>query len=642
MQDKECEAALVCKGTINPLTHTALFRSIRTIATSVIKSMNHGIFRTRPVRIALAASGLLLALLVLFRLFSPMLISSDLVRERMESAVEEWLGHDVVIRGTPQLSFWPRPLVTIDDIAIRQEDRPDAAILGHVASVSARFSIWDALRGTPVFQDFTLTEPRLILRQNQDGTLNWGTKGLLGQALVKTGQSQSSSESSVRLDRDPVIGEISILGGSLQIEDSAGRSVLLDQLQGELDWPRLSRPARLRINALVNTQPISLDIRATEPLLLLAGRGSEVDAVLQSALANASFSGTADLQRSAFLSGDLQISVPKVAEAVQWSGIPIHIADSLSNFSLTAKLLTIGNVLRLDQLSIAANSAKGTGVMDLFMATGSTPSRMTGTLAFDTIDLGKLSQVIAGEEQARMDGKGSHQSPLNRQIGLDVRFSAATAALGPLTLQNAAVSVVSDASQAQIEVLDSDLLKGSLTGDLTLLQAPEASTRVRLVLRDVDLASLGKALAWSGPSLTGTGTFQGKMKLPNTLIQASPEGALGDFRFSAKAGSISGPDLATLLSLAGGSSYFSLQQAGQSTTSFETLEATGNINGSSLELASGTIVAAPYKLKLSGVVPYETRSLSLSGTIEDTTVRQRLFIGGAWPNPVIWPVQEQR
>lgn len=606
--------------------------------------MNHSVFRTRPVRIALAASGLILVLLVLFRLLSPLLISSDLVRERMEGAVEEWLGHDVVIRGTPKLSFWPRPLVTIDDIAIRQEDRPDAAILGRVTSVSARFSIWDALRGTPVFQDFALIEPHLILRQNPDGSLNWGAKGLLGQALEKTGQqNQPASEATAQLDRDPVIGEISILGGSLQIEDRAGRSVLLDQLQGGLEWPRLSRPARLRMKAVVNTQPVALDISAAEPLLLMAGRGSEVDATLQSALANASFSGTADLRRSTFLSGDLNISVPNVAAAAQWSRIPVHIADRLSNFSLSAKLLTIGNVLRFDQLSISANSTKGTGVMDLSMGTGSVAPRISGTLAFDTMDLGQLAQVIAGD---------AAPSSLAQPLGLDVRFSATTATLGPLTLENAAVSVVSSASQVQIEVLDSDLFKGSLTGDLTLVQTPQVSTKIRLALRDIDLASLGKAFAWSGPSLSGTGTFQGKMKLPNTSLQASPErdsglpvspdGATGDFRFNAKAGSISGPDLGKFLSLAGGSSYFSLQQTGQSTTRFEALEATGNINGSSLELVSGAVVAAPYKLSLSGVVPYETRSLSLSGTIEDTTIRHRLFIGGAWPNPVIWPVQEQR
>lgn len=603
--------------------------------------MNQSLLRTKPVRFALAASGVVLVLLVLFRLFSPFLISSDLVRERMESAVEEWLGHDVVIRGTPQLAFWPRPVVTIDDIVIRQEEKPDAAILGHVASLSARFNIWDAVRGAPVFRNFTLIEPHILFRQNADGSFNWGAEGLLGQALHKTGESLPATQNRVQLDRDPVIGDITILRGSLQFEDHTGRSLTLDNAQGTLDWPRLSKSARLRMEAVVNDQPVSLDISAAEPLLLLAGRGSEVDATLQSALLNASFSGTADLQRYAFLSGDLKISVPDVAKAVAWSRLPVHIADRLSNLSLTSKLLTIGNVLRFDQLSLAANNTKGTGVMDLSMATGTAAPRITGTLAFDTIDLTRLAEAIAREDQTETGETSGKQSPLERQIGFDVRFSAATAALGPLTLENTAVSVVSSATQVQIEVLDSDLFKGSLTGELTLLQAPERSTKLRLALRDIDLASLGKALAWSSPSISGTGSFQGKMKLSKTLLQASPEDAMGDFRLQVKSGTLEGLDLPKLLSLASGSSYFTLQQAGGTATSFETLDATGKINGSSAELTAANILAAPYKLSLAGVVPYETRSLSLSGTIEDATDRHRLFIGGAWPNPVIWPVQEQ-
>ncbi len=603
--------------------------------------MYQNLLRTMPVRIALAAGGLVLVLLVLFRLLSPLLVSSDLVRERMESAVEEWLGHDVVIRGTPSLSFWPRPVVKIDDIAIRQEDRPDAPILGHVTSLSARFSIWEALRGTPVFQDFTLTEPQVLLRQNQDGSLNWSSDGVLGQTLHRLGQSQSAVDNQLQLERDPVIGDISIVSGSLRIEDRTGRSILIDKIEGSLDWPRLSRSARLRIEAIAKNEPVSLDVSAVNPLLLLAGRGSEVDATLQSPLVTASFRGAADLQRYAFMSGDLKISVPKVAEAVTWGNIPVHIADRLTNFSLTAKLLTIGNVLRFDQLSVAANGTKGTGVMDLAMATASSPPRLTGTLAFDTIDLARLGHVIASEDQTIGADKAKRASLLERQIGLDVRFSAASAALGPVTLDNAAVSIVSNANQTQIEVLDSDLFQGSLTGELTLLQVPELSTKLRIAAKDVDLGSLGKALAWSSPSITGTGSLQARMKLSKTLLQASPDDVTGDFRFQAKSGSIGGLDLSRLMTLAGGTSYFSLQQAGQSSSSFETLEAVGKINGSSAELSSASIAVAPYRLSLAGVIPYETRSLSLSGTIENGVASHRLFIGGAWPNPVIWPMHEQ-
>ncbi|MFD1745963.1 AsmA-like C-terminal region-containing protein [Rhizobium helianthi] len=587
---------------------------------------------------ALLASLLVLAGILAFRVFSPSLISSALVRERMEASVEEWLGHDILIAAEPDLSFWPRPVVTLRDITIRTQDRADAAIIGHVEALSARFSIWQALRGAPVFEDFTLVGPHILLKRNAKGQLNWGTDGLLGQALREAAERENASGAP---SDDPVIGDITIVQGSVLLSDAAGRSLSITQIEGSLDWARLSASARLRMKGMVNEQSVALDISTAAPLMLLAGHSAQVDASLQSPLVSATFSGSADLARYAFFAGDLRLSVPKVADVVTWANLPIHIADRLTDFSLSARLVTLGHVLRFDQLSIGANGTTGSGVMDLSMATQTSAPRVTGTLAFDAMNLGDLVTAISGQSDEDVEPPARPDfPPFERQLGFDVRFSASKVEFGLLNMTNAAVSVVSDSERAQVEILDADLFGGNLTGDVSMTNEPAVRTALNLKARDVNLAQLAKALNLGNSAISGTGNLSARFFADEAIRGISADDIQGQIQFNAKNGTLPAIDLTRLETLAGGTSYFELKQLRRTSLDFDTLDVKADINSGTAEIQSFLLHAAPYRLALSGTVPYLTRSLFLTGELENTSsgkAAHGLLVGGVWPNPVIWP-----
>lgn len=600
--------------------------------------MNQHKPRNFLISAALLASMAVLLGILAFRIFSPSLISSQLVRERMEATVEEWLGHDILIAAPPELSFWPRPVVTLRDITIRKEDRADAPIIGHVESLSARFSIWQALRGAPVFEDFTLIEPRILLRRNAKGRLNWGTDGLLGKAVREQADHESGN---TVLAHDLVLGDITVVHGSIIMSDAAGRSLSIDDIEGTLDWARLSASARLTMKGVVNGKTAALDVSAAAPLRLLAGRSTQVDASLQSALVTANFSGSADLAHYAFFAGDLKLTVPSVADVVAWTKLPIHIADRLTDFSLSSKLVTLGHVIRFDQLSIGANGTTGTGVMDLSMATETSASRVTGTLAFDALNLGDLVTAISGQsDEDDGDAEKPAEPPFERQLGFDVRFSAAQAQLGMLNMTNAAVSVVSSMERAQVEVLDADLFGGNLTGDLSMSSEPKETTKLNLKARDVNLAQLASALKLENIAMSGRGNLSARLVADQPLRNVSADEVRGQVQVNATSGTLPGLDLVKLDMLSSSANYFDLKQVRRASLSFDTLDLNAQVSGGTVEIQSLALNAAPYRLTLSGAVPFLTRSLFLTGALENISngkAPRELYIGGVWPNPVIWP-----
>jgi AsmA protein len=600
------------------------------------------IWRHRLLRTVVLAGGLALALVVVLRLLAPVMVSAGMVRESMEQAVEAWLGHDVVIEGTPELEFWPQPMVTLTGITIRMQDAPDAPVLGRIEALSAQFSLWPALRGRPVFQDFHLERPQVTLKIDQQDETNWSSEGRLAAAVQAAGRGVDVRDAATP---ETVIGDVTITRGTLRIEASHGRELTLENITGTIDWPRLSAPARMKLRTDVRGERLELDVGSPEPLMLLGGLGTELTASVKSNLFSGSFSGRADLATYTFLSGDLQLSIPDVKRVVDWAGLPVHTADRLNNVSLSAQLVTLEKVLRFDRLAISANGTRGNGVMDLTLARADKPPRVSGTLAFDTLDLRALVLAIAYDRQKSGPGGMALRTPLERQLGFDVRFSAGQAQFGAFSMTNAAVSVVSNGQKAEVEVLDSDLLGGSLTGKVRLDLAAGPRTTIHLAGRDLDFAPIAKDMLLHGPVLLGPVSVDLDATLSRPLAEASAADLAGSLHLQAANGRIPELDLDAMRRLAAGSSYFTLQQAGDADTDFDTLDVRADFAQGSADIRAARLETRITSLSLTGVVPYLTRSLSLAATLEDKAgalAPVNLFVGGAWPDPVIWPASTAR
>jgi len=591
----------------------------------------------RRSRRVLIGSIIALCLFSLFQLVAPFLISSTVVRESMERAVAEWTGHDVEIDGTPDIRFWPEPRITLREITIRKQAEDGERVLGRVARLSASFDLLQALVGQPEFKDFRLTDPEIYVLREADGRLDWANDGLLSRA-VRDVQPDGSGQV-LAADDDARMGDVRISNGLFEVSDIvSGRITRLQSINGTLDWPWLSRRLELKADANFNGKALTLDMSSTQPLLLLSGKSGNLSGTMTSVLFHGQFQGVANLAANAFLSGDAELTVPDLAAAMNWAGMNFTGVERLKSFSLKTRLVTNDSILRFDNLSLGLNDAKATGILDL-MLLPDRPARLTGTLAFDRMDLSAALAAIA----PRALGDTSRTSGQLADLELDLRLSAQQAMLGRFMLSEAAVSVMNVGDQSRIDIADSDFETGRLTGRIATVKGGTAgAVALRLAIQDADFGNIVKELGLAGPLPAARGSLDLSLDIDRPLEPEAWRNAKGALRFRAERGSLSGVNLAGIRQLAAQKPYFPLSDAGSGSLEFDHIDISANLADGSADIREGRITGATETLTLSGVIPYINNSLALSATVAAAagTPPLMVFIGGSWPNPVIWPVSQ--
>jgi len=586
--------------------------------------------------------GILVALILfgLYLIIAPFLVSSVVVRESMERAVAQWTGHDVTIEGVPDIRFWPEPRITLRDITIRKPTDGTERVLGRVSRLSASFDLLGALMGRPEFEDFRLTNPEIYVLRGANGRLDWANDGLLSRA-VREAKADGNGQALAQ-DDDARMGDVRITNGTFEVSDIAsGRITRFTSINGDLHWPWLSRDLDIRANGEMNGRKLAVDISSSQPLLLLSGKSGNAAGSVESDLLRGRFNGVANLAAHAFLSGDAELTVPDLSAAIAWSGIRFEGAERLRSLSLSAHLVTNDEVLRFENLSLSLNDAKGTGILDLMLPSDRLP-RLTGTLAFDQMD---FSGVLAA--MAPRNGRDARQNKgLRDHLELDLRLSAQQATLGPFQLAEAAVSVMDTAEQSRIDVVDSDFETGRLTGRIATTKGGTGDgVALRLSVQDADFGNIVRKLGLTGPLPAARGSLELSLDANRSMTPEAWRNAKGTLRFRTEAGYLPGVSLAGIHQLATQKTYFPLSEAAGGNLEFDSMNISADLEGGSADIREGKIVGPDETIALSGVVSYVNDSLALSASIpppaQDTGAAPlTVFIGGSWPNPVIWPISQ--
>ncbi|MGF9562802.1 AsmA-like C-terminal region-containing protein [Neorhizobium sp. JUb45] len=610
----------------------------------MLQSLIHSLkTRKRYRRSAMVVAVGAIALGLVSQVAAPYLISTSLVRNGMEEAVEQWFGHEATIEGAPELHFWPHPHIILKDVSIRETEDPASRLIAHVDNLSASFELFQALRGNLVFEDFDLVRPKLFALRTASGDIDWSMDGLLNDAVKKV--RSNAGNTAIGKDLDAAIGEVTIEDGSVEISDANGQhKTSLTAVNGTVEWPQLSSAISSRLTGTLRDKTFTLSFSSAKPLTLLAGRNADADLSLSSDLFSGQFSGTANLATYAFLAGSFSINMPRVPDILNWLDIHVTGLDRLNQLSLKGQMMTAGNALRFEQVSLQANEASATGIMDLVASDGARP-RLTGTLAFDKLNFSAIIAALSPQPQTAGQDDVTPAALLGDLLDLDLRLSATEAQLGPLPLRNAAVSLINTHQMARVDLVDSSIDGGRLTGQIS---APEGrltdSADLRLSLRDVDLASVSRRFGVEAIVPEANGSAELALHLAKPLGLATMSDLSGSLRLSARNGRLNGIDLAAIRQLAGQSAYFALKDVSDGDILFDRMDISATIADGVAELGEARLDGPSDLIVLSGLVPLETQGLALSANIyaeTDGTPSNdplMMFIGGAWPTPVFWPM----
>ncbi|MGF6155436.1 AsmA protein [Ensifer sp. KUDG1] len=557
----------------------------------------------------------------------PLLISTTNVRPTVEHMLDAWSGGKSRIAGNPEISFWPEPMLTLRSATIETTDGSSRK-LAHIGSITATFSLFSAIDGTPALHDVRLVEPVVTLERRTDGTLNWQRPHWLNTPDVQAA------------DKDTPFGDITVENGRLQIIDLVTNQTReFSGISGTVSWPSFTKQLSARLSGTLAGQVVAWTLECNEPLMLLTGRNAALKTSLSSAALNLSFEGNGNLSPTPSAAGRLQVSTASLQALAAWYRGKAAGTLPDSGFSLSANVTSGKASLKLDELHLTLGGANATGILDISTPIDDT-HRVEGTLAFDRIDLNGLQPFIDPLEPDEL--RQQLGDAFMRSWRADVRLSAQEALVGPLRLEDLAAGVIFDHGRASVNVADSTYANGRLSGRLAASEEGLAGGgRLELVLKNADLAAALADFGFTGPIPTGRGNVNLDLTTQHPFWRAQVAEASGRIRLSLANGNLTGFDANAFANLVRAGEFFSLSQASDGNFAFQTADIEASFEEGSARLNRALFAGQTGNLSVNGVIPYRSGSLALAGTYIDTLnagQRLRFFVGGSWPNAVISPL----
>jgi AsmA protein len=582
-----------------------------------------------------------LTIFVALRVAGPYLISTGLVRSGIEDALSKWTGYRAEIAGSPVLQFWPTPRITLNQISVRQKNG-DKKLLGTIESLSAEFNLIDAIRGRARFHEFHLLRPNLLLTRESSGVIDWTNEGLLANAIAGVREEGGREVLDRKLDAE--IGAITVEDGTLSVADIAsGKTYHFEGVTADVSWRKLSSPITAVLIARTSGQDLKLDFSSQSPLLIFGGRSAQLKASLTSSLLTARFDGFANISHLFDLSGDMAISIADLPALLKWVDRSLPGIANLTVFSIEAEVVSAGNGFRFNNVNMGMNGATAIGAMDVSFPPGKR-AKLGGTLAFDQMNFKSLFdafvlRLAAGEANGPPDG-GALQ-----KLDLDLRLSAKQAQVDPFQLSNVGASIIVSSNEAKFDIGDSEFEGGTLTAHLEATRGDfDGGGKLQLSISGADFAGLIERLQLRGPLPLATGSLDLSVRTSLPLWKAGPGDVTGRISFHAASGSLPGFDAGAVREEAAKADFFTLNSVSRRAFAFDRFDIAADLANGAAEVHGARIQGPEETLILSGVIPYQSSGLAISGSIGATDPAKAaslpslpFFVGGSWPDPVLSP-----
>ncbi len=596
------------------------------------------------VRKGLAAFAVVAVLVLLVFSALPWIASTRIVRDRIAYELSLWSGYRVSLGAGPVLDVWPGFEARLENVAFHEWAGDGKPPVLEAESLEVTLSPLAALRGNVVLSGMSLHRP--LLRLSTPGSVvdlpvspGGGRMMRAVEAAREVVTDNPASPDTGALPDTP-FGSVEFFDG--RIADAGGD--LVTSLRGRIAWPSLNRGARLVATGIWRGENVAVEASATSPLLLMAGGSTTVKASLKATLVEASFEGVANLSGDAYFEGPATLSSPSIRRMLEWSRTQIAPGAAIGAMSVTSRVQGNAKRLRLDQTVLTLGGNTGRGVLDLSFA-DPVPA-MSGTLAFDKLDLRSFLLAFTPGSPGTESIRDRIDTAFSDQLSLDLRLSSTAATLGGVALGDVAASTQVKGTLAAFDISDATAFGGEVQAGLRIDGAGEEKTvEMRLMASNVDAFALAKAAGAERLLPQGRATLSAMLKGTGSDWETVLRRAEGSVSASLGQGALVGFDLAKFRTLWSGGGFFPLSEVGGASLPLRGLEVKAKVTGgvARIEKADATL-DPPMTLSMAGIVHYFGHALALSGYFAPLAAdgtrgeaEMLFFVGGAWDTPFVSP-----
>jgi uncharacterized protein involved in outer membrane biogenesis len=142
--------------------------------------MEDGIRRmTKSIKILLIVGGGFAGLLVVAAIGVALLLNASTYKPRLEAAASQTLGMDVTATGRMRIKFFPRFMVTLRDVQVRNH----GADVASADEIRLQVGLWPLLHKQLQVKSVELKHPALLIEQETDGGFNFAHGPATGKNL---------------------------------------------------------------------------------------------------------------------------------------------------------------------------------------------------------------------------------------------------------------------------------------------------------------------------------------------------------------------------------------------------------------------------------------------------------------------------
>lgn len=587
--------------------------------------------------VLVVCAGLMLAAL-------PLLASTRIVRDRIALELGELSGYRVTLEAAPRIDVWPVFKATLDDVAFSSW-APDAGLpVLHADRMDVALSPLAALRGDVVISSIAMRRP--VLRWPGDGQRDIAaaseTNGRLAHALAlaRAVVAENPSAPDASAFPDAALGNVEFSDGRIIIGDD-DQGNLVTALNGRIAWPAFNRSGTLAASGIWHGENVSLDISSPQPLLLLGGANSPVTATLRSQLLDLSFDGTASLTGDGFVDGQATLRTPSLRRMLDWVKTPVPMSATLGESAVSGRMQGNFRRLRLDEATVSLGGNSGRGVLDVVLSEA-TPA-VSGTLAFETLNLANLISIFAPPAGGDGNIYDSIASGLADQVALDLRLSARVAEFRGIPLNEVAASAQVKGPLAAFDISDAAVFGGEFQAGLRIDGDGEARTvEMRAMANDIDALAAARALGAERVVPQGRASFSAILKGAGRDWNTAMGNAEGSVTATLGSGALAGFDLARFRERSSEGGFFALSEINGGNLPLRGLDFKAKVNGGVARIEKAEALLEGQVVSLTGIVPYFSRALALSGYFAALGAdgargepQDPFFIGGAWDAPFV-------
>ena len=600
--------------------------------------------RILTVRKGLAAFAVLVVLALFAVAALPWIASTQIVRDRIAYELGLWSGYRVSLGAGPALDVWPGFKATLDNVAFHEWAGGDKPPVLEAERLELSLSPLAALRGNVVFAGMSIHRP--LLRLSVPGSVVDLPASPGGGRMVRAVDAarrivaDNPASPDVNALPDIAFGTVEFFDG--RVADANGD--MATSLRGRIVWPSLNRGARLTATGIWRGENVTIEAAATAPLILMAGGSTGVTASLKSALAEAGFEGVANLSGDAYFDGAARLSSSSIRRMLEWSRTQIAPGAAIGAMSVASRLQGNAKRLRLDQTTLTLGENTGRGVLDLSFA-DAIPA-ISGTLAFDRLDLRSFLMAFAPSSPGAGGIPDRIDTAFSEQLSLDLRLSSASATLGAVALSNIAASTQVKGTLAAFDISNAAAFGGEMQAGLRIDGAgEEKAVEMRLHASNVDAQALAKAAGVERLLPQGRATVSVTLKGTGGDWSTAIGQAEGTVTASLGQGALAGFDLARFRTLWSQGGFFPLSEVSGGTLPLRGVDLKAKVTRGVARIEKADVLINQQAvLSIAGIVHYVGQALALSGHFASVESdggpgepNTPFFIGGAWDAPYVLP-----